>query len=72
MTSKRTYTASQGEAWDQAARSLWGQERLMHKLWEANPQYREVVFFSGGEILQVPQIEIVPSAGKLPPWKQKG
>ena len=66
----KTYTARQGEAWDQIAYTLWGEEKRMHLLLEANPQFRRVVLFSGGEVLAVPDADLSPPAATLPPWKQ--
>lgn len=66
--SKR-YTAHQGEAWDQIAYTLWGKEALMTALMEANPDYREVVLFGGGETLSVPDMDLTETSENLPAWK---
>lgn len=65
----RTYPAHQGEAWDQIAYKLWGRETLMTALLEANPDYREVVLFGGGEVLTVPDIDLTETSDSLPAWK---
>lgn len=70
----RTVTARQGEAWDQVAYRLWGREKLMHLLLEANPIHRDKVFFDGGEVLLVPDVAVAlqpPVAPGLPPWKRR-
>ncbi|ARK26007.1 hypothetical protein SporoP37_15885 [Sporosarcina sp. P37] len=51
------YNVTQGETWDLIAFKLWGSEYLLPLLLEANPLYREVVIFSGGEQLEVPEID---------------
>ena len=66
-----TYTTSQGETWDVIAKRIWGEERLMHKLIEANPAYQETVFFSAGIVLTVPAVETPAKVLNLPPWKRK-
>lgn len=65
-----TYVARQGEMWDAVAFALWGEERLAWRLMAANPRYRELVFFSGGEVLVVPEISTVATVRTLPPWKR--
>lgn len=52
-----SYIAQTGETFDMIARNLWNDERLFQRLIDANPQYRSVVFFSGGETLTVPDAE---------------
>jgi hypothetical protein len=63
-----TYIAQAGESPDAAARNLWGDERLFPRLVDANPAIRGVVFFSGGEVLTVPDL---PAAQTVltPPWE---
>ena len=66
----RNYRTIQGDTWDVIAfreyNSLGG-EKLMHLLIDANPQYKDYVYFPAGIILIVPDVEI-PRSNTLPPW----
>ena len=68
MSGTSIYITSQGEAWDQAAKRIWGFESLTHELLAANPQYRALILFPAGLKLTVPEIEI-PTNEEPPPWK---
>jgi phage tail protein X len=63
------YTTIQGDTWDLISYKVYGSEKYMIKLIEANPEYRETVFFSANIKLKVPDIE-TPIPNKLPPWKR--
>lgn len=65
-----TYTAKQGQTWARIAFDLWTDEMLMWKLIEANPLYADIVIFSGGEILRVPEVEETETKAALPPWRK--
>ncbi len=69
MAATKTYTTTQGEAWDQVSLAVWGREDLLHFLMQANPRHREVVLFNAGVDLVVPEIEI-PAREVAPPWQQ--
>ncbi|MHC1791779.1 tail protein X [Solidesulfovibrio sp.] len=65
-----TYATIQGDLWDAIAYRLWGNEKLFHKLMEANPQHRHVVIFPANVILAVPQLTTELTATAMdPPWK---
>lgn len=51
-----TYTTIQGDAWDLIAWKLYGNERYMKDLIEANWDYEDVLEFSAGVELNVPEI----------------
>lgn len=53
----KIYTTTQGDAWDTIAYRLFGEERLAHKLMRANPEHLDVLVFSAGVELCVPEIE---------------
>lgn len=60
----------QGEAWDQIAKTEWGDEKLMHHLLEANPDLMDVVLFSGNDTIVIPEVSTEEIVGlNLPPWK---
>lgn len=65
------YKTIQGDTWDIIAKRVYGNELNLDVLIQANADYREVVIFSAGVVLDVPEIEkTVASDFGLPPWKQ--
>jgi len=63
----RTYTTVQGDAWDMIAYKMYRDEYQMDKLIEANTDYIDVVIFSAGTVLNIP--EIAPKSITVkPPW----
>lgn len=67
----REYVTVQGDTWDLIAFRVYGSEKYMTTLIEANPEYRETVFFSAGVKLVVPEVT-TPVSSSLPPWKRGG
>ncbi|SDD89882.1 tail protein X [Sporomusa acidovorans] len=63
------YTTALGDTWDIIAYKMYGDERQISVLIEANPEYRETVIFSADVIIQVPDVAAVTST-VLPPWKR--
>lgn len=51
-----TYTTIQGDTWDLIAYNLYGEEKYMKYLIEANWQMLDVLIFSPGTVLTVPDI----------------
>lgn len=64
------YSTIQGDTFDLIAFNLWGTEKLMHKLIEANPDHKDTVFFSAGVKLNVPDVETPIEKGPVPPWQK--
>ncbi|MCG8639142.1 MAG: tail protein X [Desulfobacterales bacterium] len=64
----KQYTTHQGDTFDIIARRIWGNEKLMHRLIEANPAHQDTVFFNANKVLDVPDIHPV-STEPVPPWK---
>ncbi len=64
-----TYITVQGDTWDLISLKVYGSEKYMTELIEANPKHRETVFFSANVKLKVPEIE-TPVPEELPPWKR--
>ena len=64
----KTYTTRQGDMWDAIAKTQMGSELYMAKLIEANPDHREVVIFSAGTPLAIPDVTVKTTTPK-PPWK---
>lgn len=51
-----TYTTVQGDSWDYISFKLYGDEKYMKLLIEANWPHLEVLRFSAGVVLNVPDI----------------
>ena len=69
LRSKRpAYVTIQGDTWDIIAFRMYNNERLMHILIEANPQYINIAVFSANCVLDIPE---VPTAIGIsfPPWR---
>lgn len=64
------YKTLQGDTWDGIAFKLYGDEKLMTLLINANPNYAETVVFSGYVTLVVPD-KPVESSDTLPPWRRE-
>jgi len=64
-----TYTTNQGDTWDGISFLLYGTERYMTLLLEANPAHTATVIFSAGVQLIVPE-RPAEQADTLPPWKR--
>ena len=64
-----TYTTRQGDVWDAIAKDLWGEETFLHHLVQANPEYQDVVVFSAGVVLTVPDVSVTAVNSALPPWR---
>lgn len=65
----RKYTTVQGDMWDGIAKVIYGDERYMNTLLEANQDKLDVVVFPAGVVLNVPDMAI-PKAVTVPPWKR--
>nr|DAM69346.1 MAG TPA: baseplate wedge protein [Caudoviricetes sp.] len=65
----KTYTTIQGDMWDGIAKRMYGTERAINILLEANQQHNNTVIFSAGVVLTVPDYE-PPRVELLPPWRR--
>ena len=65
-----TITTIQGDTWDILSLRQYGSELYMSVLIEANMKYQDVAFFGAGIELNAPEIDTIPTAGGLPPWKR--
>ena len=52
----QTYTTIQGDVWDLIAYKLYGDEKYMKNLIEANWKHIDIVVFSSGTVLNVPDL----------------
>ncbi|WP_289147128.1 tail protein X [uncultured Megamonas sp.] len=65
----RTYTTIQGDMWDGIAKKVYGTENGINVLLEANLKYRDIIIFSGGILLNIPEYT-APMINNLPPWRR--
>lgn len=65
-----TYTTVQGDAWDIVSLRVYGTEKSMSTLIEANPTHRETVIFPAGVVLTVPVLPASSIPSNVPPWKR--
>lgn len=66
---KRVYKTIQGDTWDGIAVKVYGDEKYMNELLEANQTYREILIFSANVSLSLPNIQ-TQTTTILPPWKK--
>lgn len=65
----RTYTTVQGDTFDSIAYDMYGDERYMRLLAEANWPRLDTLVFSAGVVLNVPDIpDVVPE--NAPFWRK--
>jgi phage tail protein X len=62
------YTTVQGDTWDIIAYKNYKDETYMTTLIEANLAHREVVIFSAGVLLELPDA-VTEKSADLPPWR---
>lgn len=68
----RTYTTIQGDMWDSISLKIYGNEKYIDRLMEANFRYREEAVFSAGVVLNIPEIEDnldYDANFKMPNWR---
>lgn len=66
---KRVYKTIQGDTWDCIAVKVYGDEKYMNELLEANQAYRENIIFPANVSLSLPDIQ-TQTTTILPPWKK--
>lgn len=66
---KRVYKTIQGDTWDGIAVKVYGDEKYMNELLEANQVYREIIIFPANVSLSLPNIQ-TQTTTILPPWKK--
>lgn len=72
-----TYRCSAGESFDLLALALYGDEKYAADMIGANPQYSDRLVFVGGEVLQLPVVDLPeddedekPYQSAKAPWKE--
>ena len=63
------YITISGDTWDIISYRMYGTERYIQALINANPTHRYTLRFSGGLTLAIPEIAPDP-ASNLPPWRR--
>lgn len=56
--SGQTYTCSAGETFDSVALEVYEDEKYSCELLNANPSLCRIPIFSGGEVLELPVVEV--------------
>nr|DAU28995.1 MAG TPA: hypothetical protein [Caudoviricetes sp.] len=56
--------------WDGIARKVYGHERHMNVLLNANKEYHSIWIFPSDIVLNCPDVE-VSSPNRLPPWRKR-
>ena len=65
----RSYTTVQSDTWDAIAYRLWGEERHLDRLLNANREHADVLIFPAGVVLILPDTpENTLKPKELPPW----
>ena len=62
------YTTTQGDMWDTISLRVYGTEKLMHVLIEANHRYRNISIFPANIELVVPDAQTQERIA-FPPWR---
>lgn len=55
-TADKTYTTVQGDMWDSISYKIYGSERYMGLLMQANLKLLDIFIFSPGTVLDVPEL----------------
>lgn len=65
----RSTTTIQSDTWDSIAYRLWGEERHLNLLRDANPEHADTLIFPAGVVLNLPDTPARPERVKgMPPW----
>lgn len=66
------YKTVQGDTWDIISKKLYGTEKFMTRLMQANPDIAEIVVFPAGVKVKAPEITVpAETLQGLPPWKTR-
>lgn len=65
------YTTTAGDTWDYISKKYYGSEYYSHLIIDANPAFVDTVIFTGGNVLNMPEIDTAAQQNvNLPPWKR--
>ena len=65
-----SYTTIQGDMWDLIAYKVYGNERYINLLLEANQKHRNTAIFSAGVVLTCPDVPADSLPEFLPQWRR--
>lgn len=65
---EQTYTTVQGDMWDSISHRVYGSEKYMGHLMQANPDLLHIFIFGAGTVLTVPALE-TEADPDLPVWR---
>lgn len=64
------YKTTQGQTWDQVAFEVYGDDHKYHEIMAANPDFIDVLVFSSGIILNIPdETAEEPISKDYPAWR---
>ncbi len=63
------YMTIQGDTWDLISWKIYGAERYMQQLIEANWDHADTLIFSSGTVLKAPVIDTTETADEVPFWR---
>lgn len=64
-----TYITSQGDTWDMISYKVYGNEKHVDKLIQANLLHKETIIFKANVKLNIPEVQTIQQSS-LPPWKR--
>lgn len=65
-----TVTVQRGSTWDRLAFKYYGDAFLMSEILDANPEFSNVLVFTGGERIKIPVRQSEPIIRVTTPWSQ--
>lgn len=66
----KVYTAKTGDMWDSIALALYGDEKKSTEIMAVNPRLVDIIIFSGGERVLLPDNIKMAEPLTLPPWRR--
>ena len=70
VTGYKKHIASSGETFDILALKYYSDEFTSSYIIECNPEYSNVLIFTGGEILAIPVFDTLENDLTLAPWRR--
>lgn len=66
----KTYRTIQGDTWDLIAHKMYGEDKNMHILLQANIGLIDTVFFDAGVEIFVPEVVTKTVDTSISPWRR--
>ena len=68
----KQYQTIQGDMWDSIAKKVYGTEKAIELLMQANHEYLDTAVFGAGAILHLPQFTAKEQENTMvPPWRRQ-